>query len=457
MQDMKRIRVLLTLMVLPLLVLAAGCELRFSPGDFKPHVYLNWRSEDTSTTIQINYHTQGAYEESVVHYDTESRGGDPSLYRFKQVGRAVRWPGTERAVHHVELTGLAPGLPYYFVAGDSRSGFTAERKFKTLRRESAGLKIVNGGDMGTGSSYIEVTRRAAATDPDVALLGGDIAYEDGDPQKTGLWDRWFQTWTSTMVTSDGFTIPFILAIGNHETNLLKSFNRKELKAPFYYSLFDQDPGGRTFFARRLGDDMMLYVLDTAHIHAPFGRQRTWLIETLKRTQQVRTKIAIYHAGLYPSYRSYGNPHNSLGRLSWLKPFDHFGMDLALEAHDHTLKRTKYLRGGKVVDPGAGTLYLGDGAWGKRGREGDSGRWYIEKSGSVAHFWLLEAGESAIQATAIDDQGRVVDSHVMPRAAPSGERSRPPRAFRDDPKKLLQRILDDPELRPYLELLKYDAE
>ncbi|MFN7684215.1 MAG: fibronectin type III domain-containing protein [Oligoflexia bacterium] len=439
--------------LIALFTLASSCDLTFAPGNFKPHVYLSWRSEDTATTLLVSYHTQGEFQESAVYYDTESRGGDPALYRFKKTGTSVSWPGTSRSVHHVELTDLDPGRPYFFITGDPQSGFTPERKFKTLRRNSAGLRIVNGGDMGTGSKYVEVTQQAAATNPDVALLGGDIAYADGNPKKTDLWDKWLETWTSKMITSDGFTIPFILAIGNHETNLLKSFSDKKVKAPFYYTLFNQDPSERSFFTRQLGQDIMLYVLDTAHIYAPFGKQRKWLAQALENTKQVRTKIALYHAGLYPSYRSYYNPHNSLGRISWLGLFDHFRMSLALEAHDHTMKRTKYLRDGKVRNPGEGTLYLGDGAWGKRGRDVDPGRWYLEKAESITHFWLLEVGDSEITATAIDETGRAFDTHTMPRVSIAAHRANPIGAYRDDTGQLLQQIQKDEELSPYLEMLK----
>jgi hypothetical protein len=434
-------------------VLLSGCDFLFSPGEFKPHVYLNWKSEDTATTIQVHYHTQGAFEESAVYYDTESRGGDASLYRFKATGTRHTWPGTERAVHHVELKELTPGQPYYFITGDATSGFTPERKFKTLDPESPRLRIANGGDMGTGELYAKITEIAASYSPDVALLGGDIAYEDGNPQRTRLWDQWLDVWTSKMVTPEGFTVPMILAIGNHETNLLKSFSKREIKAPFYYSLFDQNSDERSFFVRRLTHDSTLFVLDTAHLYAPFGKQREWLVDAMEKNKQVRTKLAMYHAGIYPSHRSYYNPHNMLGRLSWLKVFDHFKLSMALEHHDHTMKRTKYLRDGKVVAAGEGTLYLGDGAWGKRGRDIHRDSWYLDRAEEFTHFWLLDLEDSQISAQAIDEKGQVFDTHAMPRISPQAwKQVRIPR-FVDDSREVRRQIEQDQELRPYLELLK----
>jgi hypothetical protein len=444
-----------TIQFLVLSLFLISCEIKFSNGDFKPHVYLNWRSEDTFTTIQVNYHTKGNFSQATVYYDTESRGGNPALYTYKTTGHTIKWPGTDRAVHHVELTSLTPGKPYYFITGDEKSGFTPERKFRTLDPMDSNLKIANGGDMGTGKRYATITELAATYDPDVVLLGGDIAYADGNPKNTGDWDKWLSVWTEKMVTSDGFTVPFILAIGNHETNLLKIFAKPEEKAPFYYSLFDQDAKGRSYFTRKISNDIMLFVLDSTHIYAPFGKQRVWLREQMEKYKTMRTKIAIYHVGLYPSHRAYNDPLNLLGRLSWLKIFDHYRIDLSLEHHDHTMKRTKYLRNNNVKTEGLGTLYLGDGAWGKQGRDVKRDRWYLERAEETTHFWLLEAKEDVIEMTAIDDEGKIFDTHSMFRLPEDSlllhENSFA--VFADDTNELLESIGKNKELAPYLQMLE----
>lgn len=420
----------------------------FSEGDFKPHVYLTWRSEDTARTMQVHYHTSGPYEASVVHWDTEPRGGNPALYRRKSAGFAVRWAGTERAVHHIELTGLEPGTVYYFITGDSKSGFGTEKKFKTLPGTSNRLRVVNGGDMSVGKDFEALARLAGQTNPDLALIGGDIAYANGDPANTTLWDRWLEIWGKTMVTSEGLLIPMVLAIGNHETNSWPARERKK-RAPFYFSLFHQDPDQRTFFVRRIADDLSLFVLDSAHIESPFGKQREWLKQKLEVNRHVRTTMALYHAGLFPSMRSEWNPHHLLLRMSWLKLFDHFQLSLALEHHDHTLKRTRYLRHGSEVAPHEGTLYLGDGAWGKGGRTADTTRWYLAHAASEIHFWLLDIRADRIEASAIGPERRLLDHHILERR-PKGwtPRSGP---LKDDPQLLIQEIRAQPEFAPYLNM------
>src|SRR5690606_83076 len=129
----------------------------------------NWRSEDTFTTIQVNFHTRGEPSDSRVYYDVEPRNGDPAAYSFQAKGHFHFWEGADRAVHHVELTELTPGKTYYFIAGDPKSGYTSERKFKTLSPQAPTLRIVTGGDMGTGSQFETITRLAGQTNPDVVL------------------------------------------------------------------------------------------------------------------------------------------------------------------------------------------------------------------------------------------------------------------------------------------------
>src|SRR5258706_1206117 len=47
------------------------------------HVYLTWQ-RDTSTTMTVNYQTMEAPDASAVHFDTQSRKGIVSDYRFHQ-------------------------------------------------------------------------------------------------------------------------------------------------------------------------------------------------------------------------------------------------------------------------------------------------------------------------------------------------------------------------------------
>src|SRR5206468_6436471 len=114
------------------------------------HVYVTWQG-DTSTTITVNYQTMEEAEASAVYYYTQAHKGKISDYRFHATGTRHKIEALEdgRTIHWVELGQLEPGKTYHFVAGDSKNGFTAERKFQTVPDGHEKIRFVIGGDMGT--------------------------------------------------------------------------------------------------------------------------------------------------------------------------------------------------------------------------------------------------------------------------------------------------------------------
>jgi len=67
-----------------------------------------------------------------------------------------------------------------------------------------------------------------------------------------------------------------------------------------------------------------------------------------------------------------------------------------------------MRAGKV-DP-KGVVYLGDGAWGVglRTSEPDGPRWYIAKSGTIRHFFLVTLYPDQRHIVAVNDRGEIFD-------------------------------------------------
>ena len=77
-----------------------------------------------------------------------------------------------------------------------------------------GFKFVTGGDMGVSNVAKQITTQASKTDPDFALLGGDLAYANG--RSTKAWLSWLDDWHKLARTSKGHLIPIVIVIGNHE-------------------------------------------------------------------------------------------------------------------------------------------------------------------------------------------------------------------------------------------------
>lgn len=374
-----------------------------SPGP--RHTYLTWQQTDTSTTMTVVFQTMTPLKNPVVHYGPES---SPNLadYPLTQKGRPTKFPGLNRWVHFVELTGLEPGQTYHFRAGGDAVGFGPEHKFRTMAIDSEPIRFVAGGDMWIEPATHQLLIQAASQSPQFALVGGDMAYADGRLSHVNFWDKWFDAWEELMVTPSGHMVPMILAVGNHET--VGGFGRQPKDAPYYYNFFKQDK--YAYFSRQMGPDIIVYVLDSGHTTPQDGAQAAWLAQEMKRTAQVPNRFALYHVPCYPSYPgAYNGPYESGGRKHWVPLFDRYRLTAAFENHYHTFKRTHPLRGGKV-DP-AGTVYLGDGCWGRPPRKVKAKRdWYEAVTASRRHIWLVdvEPGSGALYR-AMDPHGKIFDS------------------------------------------------
>jgi len=369
------------------------------------HVYLTWQG-DTSTTMTVNYQTMEEADTSTVYYDTKARNGKTSDYRFRATGIRHKIEGLQdgRTIHWVELTQLKPGKTYYFIAGDARNGFTAERKFQTVPDGRQKLRFVNGGDMGTGPALQPLLQHAARQEPNFAVVGGDIAYANDVLTNYTRWDIWLDAWQQSMVTPKGYTVPMVLAIGNHEVR--GGSARSLTNAVFYFQYFAQ-VHDRSYYSRKFGKNLVMYLLDSGHLTPHGGEQAAWLDAELNADRNFRHRFAVYHVPLYPSYRAFDGGGSVAGRNAWLPVFDSHRLTTAFEHHDHSFKRTKLLRNNQP-DP-KGTLYLGDGCWGQPARPINRElRWYEDKVGSIQHFWLVDVSRSRVEYRAINKEGKVFD-------------------------------------------------
>jgi len=383
------------------------------------HVYLTWRGP-TTTSMTVNAQTVSSVPEVEVRWDGRSRGGDPEAYVEVARGEAHRIAGVEdgRWVHWVDVTGLQPDTRYWFVVGSDTHGWSEEKSFETLPDDpGAPIRFLAGGDLGLGPEVRRLHAHGAAHEPDFAVIGGDIAYVDGDPADVEDWDQWLREWEEGMVTPDGLTVPMVLAPGNHEVQ--GGYLGGPELAPFYVGFFAQ-PADPSHFRLSFGPNVVLYVLDTGHV-VSHESQNDWLDRVMAedRAAGVPHRFAAYHIPLYPSHRDYEGGGSVSGRRNWLAIFDRHGLTAAFENHDHTLKRTPPLRGGEIVDAGAGTLYFGDGAWGRGDRTIDvTTRWYHAFVGSNRHVWLVDATAEEVRYRAFDLEGQMV--HVYPDTLPGAE-------------------------------------
>ena len=265
-----------------LLMMWIGAFLNLAPMPAEAavrHIYLTW-SGDPASSVRINVHTmttpgQLAPQIHVV-YDTV-RAGAPGQYRWASTSTHIdpieALPG--RTVHSVLLDQLQPGTRHYYRVLSSQDAASTVYHFRTMPDEPSPLRFIVNGDMGIDEHARQLQSVAAAQDPQVALLGGDLAYSNGNWDHADRWDRWLDHWDSLMVTSTGDQIPIVSAIGNHEVR--GGYAGTEQDAGLYLRYLPQS--SKTFYDRQLGPHVALLVLDSGHLAShdgePPGCSRHW--------------------------------------------------------------------------------------------------------------------------------------------------------------------------------------
>jgi len=371
----KRILQLVKALCIMILLSTSNVSAQFQTGAEIIYAYF---IEDPLTVIHLNWIDKNDQPRSLNYRIKDSTG-----WISFSTTKSIRIPGSTNYVHKARISNLNAGTTYEFRIGSDGTTHT----FKTLPQLlEEPLSFVNGGDMyHSASLMIPVTQAAAARNPNFAVIGGDWAYADGDTTKVNRWFRLFEIWQEFMAPPDGHIVPFVPAIGNHEVR--GAYNRPPSHAPLYFTFFDL-PDKRAYYTLDFGNYLSLIILDSNHTNSIDGQQKNWLRQVLEDRQDVPHVFPVYHVPAFPSFRDNTNTHSTMVREHWVPLFEEFGIQLAMENHDHTFKRTKPIRN-LNVDP-EGVVYIGDGAWGVGTRMDPDApsRWYLEKVSGTHHYWNL---------------------------------------------------------------------
>lgn len=397
----------------------AGSE-KFDP----PALYLTWQGDPTKT-MTIRWHSMpDDGRDDVVEYQRFNETGWDSTAWDSKEGCHYRMVFSDRIVHVVELDSLDSGTVYWFRLGKDSAVF----KFRTMPDSlTEEVRFVVGGDTYDSDRYEELRKtnlQASKKSPMFVMLGGDLAYANGDKGKVGRWYEWLKAWKKDMVTCDSLLIPLVPVIGNHEVvrkGLIKwckeGYKKEWYKpnkpsypeehAPYFYNLFIA-PGGLSYRVLDFGNYMSLLLLDSGHTNF-VHEQAQWLTDTLKARQERKIfyKFAAYHVPAYPSYRNPDDEISTRIRTHWVPLFEKWKLDVAFEHHDHTYKRTHPILENKRHSEGV--VYLGDGAWGKL-RDPHPNRWYLAKAKKKYHFILVTLQKDKALFEAIDNDGHVFDTY-----------------------------------------------
>ncbi len=365
-------------------------------------VYLTWQKKPL-TSMTIHWVGEKDQKSDDVYYKKES----DNSWTIVQ-GKNEPLPQDEPyLIHTAELENLDSSAIYQFKVGELNS---PDYKFKTMSNDpKEEIRFVVGGDLYKDGleHLIETHKQAAKQNPAFALIGGDIAYTAGKnlktPEDSKRWLRFLRAWKEHMVTPDGFLIPIIPAIGNHE--VVGRYGQSKDQAKFFYSLF-AFPGDRGYSVLDFSDFLSIFVLDSNHTNPINGEQTRWLRHVMDKRRGVKYKFALYHVPAYPCVKDFKDEESVAIRKNWVPIFEDFSLTAAFENHCHAYKRTyPLLRGKKDKN---GVLYLGNGGWGVKKPRTPKKRWYLEKSAKKRHFILVTIKDSVINYQAIDYMGNVFD-------------------------------------------------
>lgn len=322
----------------------------------------------------------------------------------------------------VELTGLSPDTTYELVLEKQPSsppvrGDNPVWRFRTMPAAlTRPVRFVSGGDMMHSRTLLDpMNRVVAALDPDFAVWGGDLAYEDAIYAMRVV--DFLQSWMRLATAADRRLIPVIPVIGNHEVK--KGYGgTPRVDAPYFYGMFPL-PEDRAYYALDFGTYLSFLVLDSGHTNAIDGPQVPWLAAALEARKGQTHIFPVYH---YPAFGTakaeagklaIDHPRSVMMQKSWVPLFEQFGVSAVFENDHHTFKRTHPLRDRKR-DDATGITYLGDGAWGVAVRPilTPDAAWWLAKAEPRNHVWLTTLSPT------LPPKFEALDAQSIPPAPPT---------------------------------------
>ncbi len=380
--------------------------------DLPEGVHLTWSSNDVHSSMNVSWGTASADSGDVVLYDDQPRGGDPEEYEHRAEGVNEKVIGEEEKLvgyaHHVTLDGLEPGESYYFVCGSEKGGYSEEFKFKTIPRDPEKLHFAAFGDTRQGALDFPKGRNAVANamashDPQFIVHSGDFIEE---PFSGDEWQEYLNHVESSYVDSDGYLIPMVPVVGNHEVGGDYGLARTKKDARVYHSYFNL-PNNERWYTLEFSPYFKFFGLNSETYTGPASDQYQWLEEELQEAEDTSWKFSAYHRP------SYGEDYGGQGTSSKFLPlFDEYHMDVGVEGDFHMYARSQPLNPtdspGKYVPYDQGTVHVIAAGGGAPLYSADPAWWHATGPISEYSYSIFNASDSSLNMKAYDTDGNVID-------------------------------------------------
>jgi len=287
---------------------------------------------------------------------------------------------------------LVPDAQFQYTIAASTRRWTA----RPLPMAGEALRFAAFGDSGSGRAAQQaVAATLEAYAPQFVLLAGDLVYPRGADQ--GYDARYFEPYAPLLSR-----IPFFPSPGNHDyANAGANREKGESRFRSAYAKIHRRP---RYYAFTVGD-ARFFSLDT---NAPYGvaaaapiakgsPQWRWLEKELAASPEL-WKIALFHV---PAYSSGKHGGDERVRAALEPLFSKYGVDLAIQGHDHHYERTAKIK--KTV-----YAVVGTGGAGLRGLKWrDRAEW--SEFALVEHGFLgVELRGGSLKSEFYDERAQIRD-------------------------------------------------
>jgi hypothetical protein len=382
-------------------------------------IHLYW-TDDVSTTMTITWKTATEASGDTVFYDAVSRKGtkDPTkAYAFSVTGVHHTIKGINGFIHDVKLTKLTPGATYYFVSGGS-DGYSAERKFQTIQKNPSNVRFVFGGDSRSGAQDFpagrdKISQLVATYNPQFVIFCGDFV---NDALADEDWDIWFNHMDSAWIDSQGYTIPIMPFLGNHEVGTSNEFQTTNADASFYHEYFALP----NWYSFDIAPYLHFTALDSMTFADPHSEQYLWANQDLAKTKSAAWKIVGWHI---PAYDLTSEPREGTG-FELLPLINEYHVNVVVNGDTHLYERLQPMNSstsdGSYFSSSVGTIDVVSGGWGAPlYMHYPSWR---DAFGPISqyNFTLFNVSSTTLSVQAIDVNNKVMDNFTIGKELPAPE-------------------------------------